>query len=98
MPWYRVAYRPQVIDDLGKVDPAMAQRLFDKTKWLASNVENLRHEPLDPDLPGLSHYAVGDWRILYSIDREGQILDVHLIGTRRDLYGSRPRPAGAPGS
>lgn len=98
MPWYRVAYRPEVIDDLARLDQPMAQRLFDKTKWLASNVENLRHEPLDPDLPGLSHYAVGDWRILYSIDREGQILDVHLIGTSRDVYGSRPRPAGAPGS
>lgn len=95
MPWYRVAYRPRVIDDLSKVDQPMAQRLFDKTKWLASNVDNLRHEPLDPDLPGLSHYAVGDWRILYSIDRTEQILDIHLIGTSRDVYGSGP-PRGGP--
>ncbi len=97
MPWYRVAYRPQVIDDLSKVDQSMAQRLFDKTKWLASNVENLRHEPLDPDLPGLSHYAVGDWRILYSIDRDEQILDVHLVGTSRDVYDNRPRRPASPG-
>ena len=97
MPWYRVAYRPRVIDDLGKVDQPMAQRLFDKTKWLASNVDNLRHEPLDPDLPGLSHYAVGDWRILYSIDRSEQILDIHLIGTSRDLYGRRSERATSSG-
>lgn len=98
MPWYRVAYRPPVIDDLGGVDPPMAQRLFDKTKWLASNVENLRHEPLDPDLPGLSQYAVGEWRILYSIDRDEQILDVHLISTSRDLYGGGPGRATMSGS
>ena len=98
MPWYRVAYRPPVIDDLAKVDQPRAQRLFDKTKWLASNVENLRHEPLAPDLPALSHYAVGDWRILYSIDREEQILDVHLIGTSREVYGGRARRPGRAGS
>lgn len=97
MPWYRVAYRPQVLDDLARVDRPMAQRVFDKTKWLASNVGNLRHEPLDPDLPGLSHYAVGEWRILYSIDRDEQVLDVHLIGTSRDLYGAPRRRAGGPG-
>ncbi len=90
MPWYRVAYRPEVVNDLAKVEKPMAQRLFDKTKWLASNVENLRHEPFDPDLPGISQYAVADWRILYSIDKEDQLLDVHLIGTTGDLYQAHP--------
>jgi len=65
MPWYRLAFRPAVIADLAALDKVFAQRLLDKTKWLASNVENLRHEPLAPDLPGLAKYAVGDWRIFY---------------------------------
>ncbi len=90
MAWYRVAYLPSVIDDLRATEKGMAQRLFDKTKWLASNAENLRHEPLDADLPGLAQYAVGDWRILYSIDREDHVVDIHRIGTRRVLYRSRP--------
>ena len=90
MAWYRVAYRPEVATDLGGVDTGMAQRLFDKTKWLASNIENLRHEPIDPDLPGLCQYAVGDWRILYSIDKEEQLVDVHLIGTSTELYQRQP--------
>ena len=89
MGWYRVAYLPSVIEDLRTTEKGMAQRLFDKTKWLASNVENLRHEPLDQDLPGLAQYAVGDWRILYSIDREDRVVDIHRIGTRGDLYRSR---------
>ena len=63
MPWFRLAFRPDVMTDLRAADPAMAQRLFDKTKWLASNVENLRHEPVAADLPGIHKYAVGDWRI-----------------------------------
>ena len=89
MPWYRVAYRPSVIDDLLPVEKGLAQRLFDKTKWLASNVDNLRHEPLALDLPTISQYAVGDWRILYSIDREDQVVDIHRIGARGEFYRTR---------
>jgi len=94
MPWYKVAYLPQVISDLAQVDTATAQRLFDKTKWLASNVDNLRHDPLAADLPGLSQYAVGDWRICYSIDQTTHIVDVHLIAHHKSLHqpsDKRPR-------
>lgn len=85
MAWYRVAYRPEIVSDLAKVEKATAQRIFDKTKWLASNVENLRHEPVSPGLPGLSKYAVGEWRIFYSIDRNEHLLDVHMIVNHKDL-------------
>jgi mRNA interferase RelE/StbE len=85
MAWYRVAYRPAVLDDLAKIEKAMAQRLLEKTKWLASNVENLRHEPIAPDLPGLSKYAVGEWRIFYSIDRNEHLVDIHMITHGKDL-------------
>jgi mRNA interferase RelE/StbE len=89
MAWYRVAYKPSIMDDLGTIDKSMAQRLLDKTKWLASNVANLRHESLHQDLPDLIQYAVGDWRILYSIDREEHVVHIHRIATRRELYLSR---------
>ena len=88
MAWYRVTYMPSIIDDLRPIDKGMAQRLLDKTKWLASNVANLRHEPHHQQLPGLVQYAVGEWRILYSIDREEHIVHVHRIATRRELYPS----------
>src|SRR2546425_1703669 len=87
MAWYRIAYRPAVLGDLAKIEKASARRLLEKTKWLASNVENLRHEPISPDLPGLSKYAVGEWRIFYSIDREEYLVDVHLIAHPKDLSG-----------
>lgn len=82
MPWFRLAFRPDVITDLRAADSSMAQRLFDKTKWLASNVENLRHEPVAQDLPGIHKYAVGDWRIFYSIDRSEHMVDIHYIQHR----------------
>jgi len=86
MPWYRVTYLPAVFEDLRATEQPMAQRLLDKTKWLASNAGNLRHDPLHPDLPGLIQYAVANWRILYSIDREDHVVAIHRICTRHELY------------
>ena len=85
MPWYRLAYLPTVAADLAGLDKGLAQRLLDKTKWLASNVGNLRHEPLAADLPGLSKYAVGDWRIFYAISQSDHQVDIHMIVHRNDL-------------
>jgi mRNA interferase RelE/StbE len=79
MAWYRLAYRPAILQDLASLEPSVAQRLLDKTKWITSNIENLRHEPIAPDLPGLSKYAVEDWRIFYSIDRIDLMVDIHHI-------------------
>jgi len=89
MAWYRVTYLPSILNDLQTTDQNMAQRLLDKTKWLASNVANLRHERLHEDLPGLIQYAVGDWRILYSIDRDEHVVHIYRIATRRELYAGR---------
>ena len=86
MPWYRVTYLPTVLNDLHATEQPMAQRLLDKTKWLASNVGNLRHNPLHPDLPGMIQYAVDNWRILYSIDREDHVVVIHRVCTRGELY------------
>lgn len=85
MAWYRIAFRPAVLTDLAHVDSGMAQRLFDKTKWLASNVENLRHETLMEELPDICKYAVGDWRIFYSLDRAERMVEIHGIVHRRNL-------------
>ncbi len=85
MAWYRLAYRPTVLNDLASLEFSLAQRLLDKTKWIASNIDNLRHEPIAPDLPGLSKYAVEDWRIFYSIDRNDHLVDIHGFIRQREL-------------
>jgi len=85
MAWYRLAYRPAILQDLAKVEASVAQRLLDKTKWIASNIENLRHDSVASDLPSLSKYAVEDWRIFYSIDREDHLVDIHGIIRHREL-------------
>jgi mRNA interferase RelE/StbE len=86
MPWFKIAYLPRVVSDLAQIDRPMAQRLLDKTKWLASNAGNLRHEAAAAEISGFSQYAVGDWRIFYAIDQSAHTVDVHMIAHRKTLY------------
>lgn len=79
MAWYRLTFQQGVAQDLTAIGPPTAQRLFDKTKWIASNVDNLRHERVAEDLPDLYKYAVGDWRIFYAIERAEQLVHIHAI-------------------
>jgi len=79
MTWYRLAFQPSILDDLGRLDASMAQRLLNKTRWLASNAGNLRHEPVADDLPGICKYAVEEWRIYYSLDQTEHYVDIHGI-------------------
>ena len=85
MAWYRLTFQVGTAQDLIRIGSPMAQRLFDKTKWIASNVDNLRHEGVAEDLPGVHKYAVGDWRIFYAIDRNEQFIDIYAIVHKRDL-------------
>jgi len=85
MAWYRLTFQAAVAQDLAAIDAPMAQRLFEKTKWIASNIENLRHEIVAADLFGLHKYAVGEWRIFYAIDRNDQLVDIYVIVHRTAL-------------
>ncbi len=78
MPWFRLTFQAGVVQDLAVAGNPMAQRLLDKTKWIASNTENLRHEVI-ADLPGLHKYAVADWRIFYEIVRGESMVNIHAI-------------------
>jgi mRNA interferase RelE/StbE len=84
MPWYRLTFHAGVVQDLAVAGHTMAQRLLDKTKWIASNVENLRHETMH-DLPGMHKYSVADWRIFYAIDQRERLLDIHAVIHKKAL-------------
>ena len=84
MPWFQLTFQAGVAQDLTVAGSPMAQRLLDKTKWIASNIENLRHEPIG-DLPGLHKYAVADWRIFYEILRGESLVNIHAIDHKSTL-------------
>jgi len=86
---YQVEFRPKAAEDFEKLDEAIAARLLIKLRWLAENFESVKPEPLTGPFAGLFKLRVGDYRAVYSVDREKKMLTVRLVGHRRDIYGQR---------
>jgi len=73
-------------DGLGGLDKPLAERIVKKLLWLAENAETASHKMLAGQWRGYCRWRVGDYRIIYIVDHEERVIDVALIGHRRDIY------------
>ncbi len=83
---YQVEFLPEASDELAALDITVGQRILKKLKWLAVNFAELTPESLHGELKGLFKLRVGDYRVFYSADRSRQVITVHLVGHRKDIY------------
>jgi len=83
---YRIIILPKALRSLESFDNPVAGRIIDKLSWLSGNFDDLTPLPLRGAFSGTYKLAVGDWRVIYSFDKERHSITVHLIGHRRDIY------------
>ena len=88
-----MALRARLLDaavrDLARLDKPEARRVVDRINWLASNYGTIQPEALSGILAGFYKLRVGDFRVIYEILDSEQILLVHAIGHRREIYRKR---------
>lgn len=60
----------------------MASRL----RWLIDNLDSVRPEPLAAAWQGYLKFRVGDWRVIYSVDRDARIITIYRIAHRGEVY------------
>ncbi len=86
---YELAFHPDVAGDLKGIDRSVRQRILDKIQWLCDRVEEIRHEPLTARWEGKYRLRVGDYRVIYGIEREHRRITVYAVGHRREIYRLR---------
>jgi mRNA interferase RelE/StbE len=86
---YRLAFLPEVEDDLKRLDKSIRQRILRKTQWLAEHAAELPHEPLSRQWAGMYRLRVGDYRVVYDLDHNRKVLTVYAVGHRREVYKTR---------
>ncbi|MBC7951757.1 MAG: type II toxin-antitoxin system RelE/ParE family toxin [Rhodospirillaceae bacterium] len=77
----------QVIKALKRIQPKIAQAIM-------ADLDAIAADPFGPhpkakaltDRPNYFRYRQGGWRLLYRIDREGQVVVVEILETRGDIY------------
>ena len=83
---YHLIILPKAIEDLSKIDKAIAQRVTDKLTWLSENIEIMPLLPLTGSFSGFYKLKAGDWRIIYEVNHNDKIISVHKVGHRRVIY------------
>jgi mRNA interferase RelE/StbE len=83
---YRVSFLKDAVRDMEKLDKARARRITRKINWLAKNAAGIQPEGLRGRLAGLAKIREGDYRIVYEIIHAEEILVIHFIGHRSEVY------------
>ena len=87
---YHIRILEVAAHELARLDKAAGRRIVERMNWLAANLDDLNKlEALTGDLTGLYKFRVGDYRIIYEIVRDDQVLVIHAIGHRREVYRKR---------
>ncbi len=72
--------------DLGRLNSDIRLRVLQKVKWLQENFEIITPLPLGGQWRGFFKLRVGDWRVIYQIETENQLLILHYIDRRDKIY------------
>ena len=83
---YEVRILEAAIRDLARLDRQVARRVLERIRWLAANMGEIKPIPLTGDLAGLFKLRIGDYRVIYEIVRSDQMIVIHVIGHRSDVY------------
>ena len=87
MSTFTVILMPEAQADVKNLDSSLQTRILDKLEWLGKNAVLLRHQALrGEEWRGCFKYRVGDYRIIYQIDRSAERLLILKVGHRRDVY------------
>lgn len=73
-------------DDLKRLDRNVARRIKARVHWLAEHLDDLKPTPLSATLSRFLKLRVGDYRIIYKVFKTGNLIVIHRIGHRREIY------------
>ena len=88
---WQVGWMPSALEDMERLDSKVAQRVRERLEWLASNFDAITPEPLHGEWRGYFRLRVGDWRAIYTVDRQTRLIIVHAVGHRDAIYKRRRR-------
>ncbi|MFA6413983.1 MAG: type II toxin-antitoxin system RelE/ParE family toxin [Syntrophales bacterium] len=83
---YRILWNTKALDSLKELDKPVRKRIFDKVNDYVSQDPTNIGKPLKEKLSGFWRYRFGDYRIIYTVDLEKQVITVLEAGHRKDIY------------
>ena len=82
---YKIDFKPSVEKDLRSIAKRNLQRIMNRLQELCENPRPRDSLKLSGS-EGLFRIRVGDYRVIYEIDTQKDVITVHHIRHRRDAY------------
>ena len=82
----RIEFTEEAAAGLKRLDPHLQRRVLRKLEWIADNFASITPEPLSGTLSNFFKLRVGAYRVIYTTDDSKQVLFVHLVGHRSEIY------------
>ena len=83
---YSVSFESESITDLDNLNQFVRLRILNKIQWLSVNFEQITPLSLTGQWSGFYKLRVGDYRVIYELDIEEQLIIIIRIGHRREIY------------
>lgn len=83
---YSVSFESESIADLDNLDQVVRLRILNKIQWLSVNFEQITPLSLTGQWSGFYKLRVGDYRVIYELDIEEQLIIIIRVGHRRQVY------------
>lgn len=83
---YKVEWHDGVKGDLKKLSKDLAKKIIDRVQTYLSQDPATIGKPLTGQFTGQWKYRYGDYRVIYVLDLEAQILRVLRVRHRKDAY------------
>ena len=82
---YRLEVKEKAVKELARVRPDMGIRLLQSMESLASDPRPRQSHKLGGS-ENCYRLRVGDYRVLYQVDDEAELVTIFKIGHRREVY------------
>lgn len=83
---YKVLWNMKALDSLKELDKPVRKRIFDKVNDFVSQDPMNIGKPLKDNMSGFWRYRFGDYRIIYTVDLEKQVITVLEAGHQKNIY------------
>jgi mRNA interferase RelE/StbE len=83
---YEILVLEDAESDLENLDRLLARRIVRRVEWLAEHLDEINLAPLTGELSGLFKLRVGDYRVIYRVIKSENLIVIHRIGHRREVY------------
>jgi len=87
---YRIEYLRTVKDDVRHLGNREREAVKSKIVWLSEYADDISHLALHGKrFRSTFKLRVGDYRVVYSLDRKRKVILIELIGHRSEVYRER---------